>query len=311
MRKIRVKACICLIMISIVFLGACSRGNTVLNPKKKELSIVTSFYPIYAITQEIAGDINDVRMIGSKNGIHSFEPSPADVRAINDADVFVYHSSTLEGWTKNLKENFDKTTVKIIEGTDGIQLQKVKGLEDIEATDGIDEKSLYDPHSWLDPQLISDEAGIIAERLGEIYPKNRQKYLDNAKEFQNRALELLAKYDKRFKNIKKRTFVTQHTAFNYIANRYQLNQLGISGIEDEEPSPRRIAEILEFVKENKVKTIFAEPQTSNKKAKVIADATGVEVKTLDPLEADPQNDKTFLENLDKTLNTIANDLAEK
>ncbi|MFU2206285.1 metal ABC transporter substrate-binding protein [Streptococcus pluranimalium] len=311
MRKIRVKACICLIMISIVFLGACSRGDTVLNPKKKELSIVTSFYPIYAITQEIAGDINDVRMIGSKNGIHSFEPSPADVRAINDADVFVYHSSTLEGWTKNLKENFEKTTVKIIEGTDGIQLQKVKGLEDIEATDGIDEKSLYDPHSWLDPQLISDEAGIIAERLGEIDPKNKQKYLDNAKAFQNKALELLAKYDKRFKNIKKRTFVTQHTAFSYIANRYQLNQLGISGIEDEEPSPRRIAEILEFVKENKVKTIFAEPQTSNKKAKVIADATGVEVKTLDPLEADPQNDKTFLENLDKTLNTIANDLAEK
>lgn len=311
MRKIRVKACICLIMISLIFLGACSRGGTVLNPKKKELSIVTSFYPIYAITQEIAGDINDVRMIGSRNGIHSFEPSPADVRAINDADVFVYHSSTLEGWTKNLKENFEKTTVKIIEGTDGIQLQKVKGLEDIEATDGIDEKSLYDPHSWLDPQLISDEAGIIAEKLGEIDPKNKQKYLDNAKEFQNRALDLLAKYDKRFKNIKKRTFVTQHTAFSYIANRYQLNQLGIAGIEDEEPSPRRIAEILEFVKENKIKTIFAEPQTSNKKAKVIADATGVVVKTLDPLEADPQNDKTFLENLDKTLDIIANDLAEK
>lgn len=311
MRKIRVKACICLIMISLIFLGACSRGGTVLNPKKKELSIVTSFYPIYAITQEIAGDINDVRMIGSRNGIHSFEPSPADVRAINDADVFVYHSSTLEGWTKNLKENFEKTTVKIIEGADGIQLQKVKGLEDIEATDGIDEKSLYDPHSWLDPQLISDEAGIIAEKLGEIDPKNKQKYLDNAKEFQNRALDLLAKYDKRFKNIKKRTFVTQHTAFSYIANRYQLNQLGIAGIEDEEPSPRRIAEILEFVKENKIKTIFAEPQTSNKKAKVIADATGVVVKTLDPLEADPQNDKTFLENLDKTLDIIANDLAEK
>ncbi|WP_438835196.1 metal ABC transporter substrate-binding protein [Streptococcus pluranimalium] len=311
MRKIRVKACICLIMISLIFLGACGRGDTVLNPKKKELSIVTSFYPIYAVTQEIAGDINDVRMIGSKNGIHSFEPSPADVKAIDDADVFVYHSSTLEGWTKNLKENFEKATVKIIEGTDGIQLQKVKGLEDIEATDGIDEKSLYDPHSWLDPQLISDEAGIIAEKLGEIDPKNKQKYLDNAKEFQNKALELLAKYDKRFKNIKKRTFVTQHTAFSYIANRYQLNQLGISGIEDEEPSPRRIAEILEFVKENKIKTIFAEPQTSNKKAKVIADATGVVVKTLDPLEADPQNDKTFLENLDKTLETIANDLAEK
>lgn len=300
------------VMIGVLFLGACARGGGNSSAsEKKGLSIVTSFYPIYEMTQEIAGDNNDVRMIGSKNGIHTYEPSATDIKAISDADVFIYHSRTLEGWTKNLKENFAESNVKVIEATDGLKLQKVEGLEDIEATDGIDEKSLYDPHSWLDPKLVADEAGVIANKLGEIDPDNKQTYLDNAKKFQNKAKKIDEKYAKRFKNVKERTFVTQHTAFAYIANRYGLKQLGIAGIEEEEPSPRRISEISEFAKENNVKTIFAEPQTSSKKAEVIADATGAEVKTLDPLEADPENSNSYLENLDNTLDAIASDLEER
>lgn len=300
-----------IVMVGVLFLGACARGGNSSASEKKGLSIVTSFYPIYEMTQEIAGDNNDVRMIGSKNGIHSYEPSAADIKAISDADVFIYHSRTLESWTKNLKENFESSNVNVIEGTDGLELQKVEGLEDIEATDGIDEKALYDPHSWLDPESIAQEAGIIADKLGEIDPENKQTYLDNAKKFQDKAKQIDEKYAKRFKDVKERTFVTQHTAYAYIANRYDLKQLGISGVEEEEPSPRRIAEISEFAEENNVKTIFAEPQTSSKKAEVIADATGAEVKMLDPLEADPGNSDSYLDNLDKTLDTIASDLEER
>lgn len=66
------------------------------------------FYPIYAMVKEVSGDLNDVRMIQSSSGIHSFEPSANDIAAIYDADVFVYHSHTLESWAGSLDPNLKK-----------------------------------------------------------------------------------------------------------------------------------------------------------------------------------------------------------
>ncbi len=60
---------------------------------KEGLHIVTSFYPIYVMTKYISDDLNDVKMIQSRADIHSFEPSPNDVAAIYDADLFVYQLS--------------------------------------------------------------------------------------------------------------------------------------------------------------------------------------------------------------------------
>ncbi|OOG23181.1 adhesion protein [Enterococcus casseliflavus] len=301
-----------LLLLSLIFgfilLCSCKDNYRNNSSNDKNLEIVTSFYPVYAITKEICGNLNDVRMINSINGIHSYEPSAADIKAINDSNVFIFHSRTLESWARNLKETFNNEQVKIIEASDGLKLKRVQGLEDIEVTEGIDEKSLYDPHTWLDPILVKDEARIIAEKLSELDPENKKEYLKNADTFGKEAIEISNNYDERFKKFKSRTFVTQHTAFSYIAERYDLKQLGISGIEDEEPSPKRMAEISEFVKEKNVKTIFAEPQTSRKKAETIAKSTGAKIKMLNPLEADPQNNKRYLENLADTLNTIAEDL---
>ncbi|EBN0317260.1 adhesion protein, partial [Salmonella enterica subsp. enterica serovar Typhi] len=69
----------------VLVLGACSQKE---KQESKGMKIVTSFYPIYAMVKEVSGDLNDVRMIQSSNGIHSFEPSANDIAAIYDADVF-------------------------------------------------------------------------------------------------------------------------------------------------------------------------------------------------------------------------------
>ncbi|MGC4387058.1 zinc ABC transporter substrate-binding protein, partial [Streptococcus suis] len=69
-------------------------ANTSATKGTRQLKIVTSFYPIYALTKTVSGDLNDVKMIQSSQGIHDFEPSTADVEAIYRADVFIYHSHT-------------------------------------------------------------------------------------------------------------------------------------------------------------------------------------------------------------------------
>lgn len=299
------------VVVLLMGLWGCSQKETT-TQEQDGLTIVTSFYPMYAITKEISGEYNQVMMIRSGAGIHSFEPSAADVAAIHDADIFIYHSRTLEPWAKRVNDSSKKDSkVKMIEASEGITLDRVEGLEDIKVEEGIDEKTLFDPHSWLDPELVALEAENIAEQLIALDSEHADTYRKNAQEFAEKARGLVTKYQPIFEQVPQKTFVTQHTAFSYLAKRFGLRQLGISGISpDLEPSPKRLKEIQDFVEEYHVKTIFVEPNVSTDIAQVIAEETGVQIALLDPLESDPQNNLPFLTNLENNLQTLQNVLGE-
>lgn len=303
--------CILWFMIGlfVLVLGACGQKTSQDSKEAKGMKIVTSFYPIYAMVKEISGDLNDVRMIQSSSGIHSFEPSANDIAAIYDADVFVYHSHTLESWAGSLDPSLQNSKVKVVEASDGMTLERVPGLEDMEAGKGVDEKTLYDPHTWLDPEKVAEEAQIVADKLSELDSANKEIYQKNAQNFSAKAHDLTKKYQPIFEKANQKTFVTQHTAFSYLAKRFGLNQLGIAGISpDQEPSPRQLSEIQDFVKTYRVKTIFTESNLSSKVADTLVKSTGVSLKTLNPLEADPQNEKSYLDNLEENLTILAQEL---
>lgn len=304
------KILICMLsFVLALFLGACSQDKQNDVKESHGMKIVTSFYPVYAMVKAVSGDLNDVRMIQSSSGIHSYEPSANDIAAIYDADVFVYHSHTLESWAGSLDPSLQKSKVKVLEASEGMTLERVPGLEDMKAGEGIDEKTLYDPHTWLDPEKVAEEAQIIADKLSELDGANKDTYQKNAQSFSAKAHDLTKKYQPIFEKVNQRNFVTQHTAFSYLAKRFGLNQLGIAGISpDQEPSPRQLTEIQEFVKNYKVKTIFTESNASSKVADTLVKSTGVSLKTLNPLEADPQNDKSYLENLEENLAILAQEL---
>ena len=304
------KILICMLSsVLALFLVACSQDKQNDVKESHEMKIVTSFYPVYSMVKAVSGDLNDVRMIQSSSGIHSYEPSANDIAAIYDADVFVYHSHTLESWAGSLDPSLQKSKVKVLEASEGMTLDRVSGLEDIEVGKGVDEKSLYDPHTWLDPEKVAEEAQIIADKLSELDSENKEIYQSNAKKFIDQAHELTNKYKPIFDKVEQRTFVTQHTAFSYLAKRFDLNQLGIAGISpDQEPNPRQLSEIQEFVKTYKVKTIFTESNASSKVAETLIKSTGVSLKTLNPLESDPQNDKSYLDNLEEDIAILAEEL---
>ena len=92
------------------------------------LKVVTSFYPIYSLVKGVSGERNDVRMIGSRQGIHSYEPSAADIKAIYDADVFIYHSRIMESWANRLEPNLQGSSVKVLEASTTLPLINMVGV---------------------------------------------------------------------------------------------------------------------------------------------------------------------------------------
>lgn len=300
--------------VGLFVLLGCSQETPEANNSSSEndedqMTIVTSFYPVYAMTREIVGKEHPVYMIQSGAGIHGFEPSAQDVQAIYDADVFIYHSDTLESWARSVKESAEDSDTIMIEASEELELLRVPGLEDVEIAPGMDERTLYDPHTWLDPKLVADEIQYIATKLSEIDPKNAEQYAQNADEFTEEAHAIIEEYQPKFEALTQKTFVTQHTAFYYLAERFGLEQLGIAGISNEvEPSARQIAEIQDFMKEYNVQTIFVEANVSSQAADVLAAETGAEVVVLEPLEADPKNNKSYLTNLRENIEVLYQNL---
>lgn len=293
---------ICLLMVAT----GCHQNS---QPKQNGLKIVTSFYPVYAITKAIAGENNTVTMIHSINGIHNYEPSANDISEIYKADIFFYHSHTLEPWAGKLDRTKEKSKVQIFEASKSLPLQKVQGLESMPIEKGMDPATLYDPHTWSDPLLAAKEAEIIANNLSQVDPKHKAIYEANAKSFTKEAKRITDLYTKKFNDVSQHTFVTQHTAFSYLADRFNLKQLGIAGISPEqEPTSRQLKEIRDFVKQYHVKTIFVEENVSQKMAKTVASSTGAQLKTLSPLEIPPKNAKPFLENVEGNLEILYQEL---
>ncbi|WP_421000075.1 metal ABC transporter substrate-binding protein [Carnobacterium maltaromaticum] len=150
----------------------------------------------------------------------------------------------------------------------------------------------FDPHIWLDPVIAQQQVQTIKDGLVKADDVNKNSYEKNAASY----IEKLKKLDKDFENelkdAKNRTFVTQHTAFAYLANRYNLEQVAISGLSpDLEPSPAKLAELSDFVKKNNISVIYFENSASPKIAKTLASGTGAVLEVLSPIEGVSQSDQ--------------------
>lgn len=135
------------------------------------------------------------------------------------------NSHSLEVWAGKLDANKHESTVKIVEASKRLVMDKVEGLEDMPVTDGIDPARLYDPHTWSDSILAADKADIIDKQLAKINPKHQVVYQKNAKAFRKESEVINHSLQAKFKTVKTRTFDTRHTAFSYLAKRYYLRQL--------------------------------------------------------------------------------------
>lgn len=142
-----------------------------------------------------------------------------------------------------------------------------------------------DPHVWLSPQLAIQEVRNIEKGLSEAAPEYKEQFKANADAYVTELEALDNEFTEGLKDSKRRDFITQHAAFGYLAKQYGLTQVPIAGLSpDQEPSPAQMADIVQFAKENHVKTIFFETLVSSKVADTIAKEIGAKTDVLNPIE---------------------------
>lgn len=298
-QKKSMKWALSLVGATALLAGCGAAGSTTENTESDKLQVVTTFYPMYDFTKQVAQDDAKVSMLLEAGmEVHSFEPSSQMIAEIQDADVFIYNSPEMETWVPGVLASIDTSDMVVICASDAITLLEYEGEahahdhESEEEGANAGHSHTVDPHVWLDPVLAQTEVSTIAEGLAEADPDNAEDYLENAGIYNGKLNELDEAYRAAFEGTENRTFVTQHAAFAYLAARYDLNQISVTGLNAEvEPSAAALATLSDYVKANNISHIYFENNASSQTAETLAEEVGVELAVLSPLEGITEEDQ--------------------
>lgn len=248
------------------------------------LQVVTAFYPLQFLAQRIGGDAVRVTQL-TKPGAepHDVELSPRQVARINDAGLVVllkgFQPAVDDAVRQEAKDRaFDAGSV--VELLAAEEHEDEPGEEEhAEAAGGTD------PHVWLDPVRYATIADKLAERLAQVDPAHATGYAERARTLRDDLEKLDGEYAAAVRTCQRREIVTSHAAFHYLADRYGLTEVGITGISPEaEPSAGRLTRVAEQARAAGTTTIFFETLVSPKVADTVARAVGARTAVLDPLE---------------------------
>jgi len=305
---------------TIALLAGCgAAGSGTENTESDKLQVVTTFYPMYDFAKQVAQEDADVSLLLEAGmEVHSFEPSSQMIAEIQDADVFVYNSPEMETWVPDVLASIDTADMVVICASEAITLLEYEGEaheheHESEEEEEVGHSHTVDPHVWLDPVLAQTEVATIAEGFAEADPEHAENYSKNAETYREKLDELDAAYRTAFEGAENRTFVTQHAAFAYLAARYDLEQISVTGLNAEnEPSAAALATLSDYVKANHVTHIYFENNASSQTAETLAKEVGVELAVLSPLEGISAEDQekgsdyisVMLENLEALKKSI-------
>lgn len=279
-------------LILTLLLSSC--GADVQNSDNSDKAVVyTSFNAIYQITKEIAGDKADVEcLMPSGAEPHDWEPSAGDIVKLQKADIFVYSSDDMETWVSDVL-NSAKSGLDVVEASKDIAEIDV----DVHENDDGHSHGGHDPHVWLDPKNAVIQAQSITDELCKTDSENADYYKQNLAVFKEKAENLDNEYKQVLQNAKTKYIIVSHEAYGYLCNAYGLEQIGIEGVmADNEPSPAKMAEIVNFAKEHNIKYVFAENSGDTKLADTAANEIGGEVLVLSPFESGSEDYFTVMEN---------------
>ena len=279
-------------LILTLLLSSC--GADVQNSDNSDKAVVyTSFNAMYQITKEIAGDKADVEcLMPSGAEPHDWEPSAGDIVKLQKADIFVYSSDDMETWVSDVL-NSAKSGLDVVEASKDITEIDV----DVHENDDGHSHGGHDPHVWLDPKNAVVQAQSITDELCKTDSENADYYKQNLAVFKEKAENLDNEYKQVLQNAKTKYIIVSHEAYGYLCKAYGLEQIGIEGVmADSEPSPAKMAEIVNFSKEHNIKYVFAENSGDTKLADTAANEIGGEVLVLSPFESGSEDYFTVMEN---------------
>jgi zinc transport system substrate-binding protein len=301
----------------VLALSACGGSSPRLDTDTDttQVTIAASFYPIEEIVRNIGGThVNIVELTPSGQGAHDVQLTAKQLNVLSSASAVFYISDGFQPDVEKAVASLPGSVVPVDLLQSVTLLDVVAQLDGTEGeTDGEVLASGKDPHVWLDPTNMIAMTTAVADALSQLRPEVSTQFNAAAKAYIAELQTLGNEIDTQLATCESRVLVTSHRAFAYLAERANLRQVAIAGVNpEEEPSAKSLEAIAAFAQANKVSTIFFETLLPADLAKTLADKVGATADLLDPVEgissADVEAGATYISIQRDNLSRVAKGL---
>lgn len=241
--------------------------------------VIVSVAPHRFFVEKIAGDTVEVGLIVPAGAsAHTYEPTPKQMMAYSQAQI----------WFR-IGESFENKALRALQSHNP-HLQVIdlrQGLDLIPAScshchgGGKCHADAMDLHFWLSPRLAQIQTDTITNALKRAYPQHASLYEENAMKFKEELQRLDQQITAILAPLTHRLIFVSHPAYGYFCRDYNLQQYSIE-VEGKDPTPQQLNKILTLARNAQIRTIYIQPQYSNKGARLIAEQIGAQIISLDP-----------------------------
>ena len=290
-----------ILLISTGSLVSCRQAPTpTIQASAKPVTVTVTLPPQAYFVQRIGGDRVQVNtLIEAGIDPHTYEPKPEQLRQMANSQLYLAIGGGMEqGWLSRFTGT--NPQLQVTDTSQGItKIPQVfaehnhnhsddHGDKHGEKSPGQENESGLDPHIWLSPRLVKQQAQTIYQALIKQDPQNQATYQANLQQFLTELDQLDQQIRQQLKPVKNRAFMMFHPEWGYFAKDYGLKMLAIQA-EGQEPSAKQLADIIKQAKQNQVKVIFTQPEFNPQTAEVIAKQLGIKVIPISALSGDWKN----------------------
>jgi zinc transport system substrate-binding protein len=260
-----------------------------------KLNVIATIFPEYDFARAISGGEADVTLlIDPGSSVHSFDPSPGDLKTISDADVFIYVGGESDEWVDRIIDSLDTENMKIVrlmDYVDAVEEELKEGMEPEEEEEGEEgegeEGPEYDEHVWVSPGNALVLMDAISGAMCEKDPANRALYEENAAKYKTELESVDAEIADVVKSAgRQKIVVADKFPFRYFVDRYGLDYAAaFPGCSDQaDAGARTIAYLIDTVKADDMPYIYHVELSNRNVADAIAEQTGAEALLLNSCE---------------------------
>jgi zinc transport system substrate-binding protein len=254
---------IILIIASLIAFCSCKKA-----PKSSSNLIVVSIYPYELLLKQMIGPEIEVRTLIPPNfSPHTYNPSPAELKSLYEADLVLSNGFGLE---TNIQTTLNSLGTKHLSAEQLLQLSPAEDNPN--------------PHIWLSPRLMQKLVIQLEQPLQETFPSYKDSISRHCSELISQFARLDSIIIQERARFSRTPIITYHDSFHYFIQDYNLNYLGsVQSSPGKEPTPKELVYLGDLIKTNQVKAIFVEPQMDQKSARVLAKEFQLKIIELDPL----------------------------
>lgn len=275
----------------------------------KDLTVVTSFYPMYIVAMNVIGDTNGVTLRNlsePKTGcLHDYQLTPEDMKLLSQADVFIVNGGGIESFLSDVAASYPDLT--IINACEEISLIEEAAHE---AHDHEDEEEEHDhggvnAHAWMSVSAYKQQIDNIAAGLEEADAMHKENYRINADAYR-KALEALEEEIKEFaKQAGGSRVVSFHEAYAYLAEETGLEITYTLNLDEErQVSAGEVAEVVSQLQQEASPVVLAEETYGKDMGNVVSQEAGAEVVYLDPLVTGEYDKDSYLNGMQENIRLL-------